>query len=261
MRQLTELDVPGRRSQFPPNGHQPQPSPVEPRDGERPGNGNGQVETESTTAELADDSQLLARLRAGDERAFFILINRFHGSMVRLARTYVPSAADAEEVAQEAWLGVLTGLDRFEERSSLRTWIFRILTYQAMSRGKRAQRTIPFSGLVRSTDERAHRSVQPERFLGASDELSGHWAHPPQPWGEPEEHVITSETMALISKTIDSLPPSQRRVMTLRDIEGWTSAQVCELLGLSEGNQRVLLHRARSQVRTALEQYLNGGTY
>jgi RNA polymerase sigma-70 factor (ECF subfamily) len=179
--------------------------------------------------------------------------------MVRLARTYVPTAADAEEVAQEAWLGVITGLQRFEGRSSLTTWIFRILVHKAMSPGKRERRTVPFSAAAGSDDELVEPSVAPDRFLGSASALPGHWAHPPQPWDAPDQHLVSSETMALIGSTINTLPPLQRRVITLRDVEGWTSAEVCELLALSESNQRVLLHRGRSKVRLALERYVSGG--
>jgi RNA polymerase sigma-70 factor (ECF subfamily) len=256
MSQVRELGVSERRPQPLPNGRHSRLSTREHRDGNLSGDGNGQANV--TWADRSEDSHLLAALRAGDERAFSTLVDRFHASMVRLARTYVPSAADAEEVAQEAWLGVLKGLDRFEGRSSLQTWIFRILTYQAMNRGKRARRTVPFSVLANAADEPVEPSVQPERFLGPHGPLAGHWAQPPQSWGEPEEQLASSETMALIGQTIDTLPPAQRRVITLRDIEGWSSTQVCQLLGLSESNQRVLLHRARSKVRSALERYMSG---
>lgn len=219
------------------------------------------AEADSATgvgAPQSDEAHLLAALRAGDERAFAALVDRHHASMVRLAMVYVPSRAVAEEVAQEAWLGVLQGLDGFEGRSSLKTWIFRILMNRAMTRGKRERRSVPFSALFEPSREAGEPRVDPDRFMGPEAERPGHWAHPPRRWeGEPEERLVGLETINRVARAIEELPPSQREVITLRDIEGWTSPEVCNVLGITETNQRVLLHRARSRVRRALEQYLD----
>ena len=195
------------------------------------------------------DSALLERLRRGDERAFMELVERYHAALVRLAQSFVPSRAVAEEVAQETWLGVLNGLDRFEGRSSLKTWIFRILVNRAKTRGERESRSVPFSALETAEGEPA---VDPDRF-GAD----GGWVSPPRPWGGgPVERLLAGEARGVIDAAIEKLPPAQRRVITLRDIEGLGADETRELLDLSDGNQRVLLHRARSKVRQALEEYL-----
>lgn len=197
-----------------------------------------------------DEQATLAALRSGDEAAFAVLVRRHHASMVRIARAYVSSAEVAEEVAQEAWLGVLRGLDRFEGRASLRTWIFRILTNTAKTRGVRDKRTIPFSAL-----EPDDGGPQPERFLPDDHQRwPGHWAVLPDPW--PEERLVGAETARRLRRAIDGLPDGQRAVITLRDVEGLTSAEVCNVLELTETNQRVLLHRARTRVRAVLEDYL-----
>jgi RNA polymerase sigma-70 factor (ECF subfamily) len=205
-----------------------------------------------------DDQHLLAGLRTGDEQAFVELLDRYHRSLVRLATVYVGSPAEAEEVAQETWLAVLRGLDRFEGRSSLRTWIFRILVNRARTWAARAGRTIPFSSLA-GLDESFEPAVEPERFLPPEHpRWPGHWATPPTSWDLPESHLLSQETLRSVHGAIEQLPPAQRQVMTLRDIEGWPSEDVCKLLDLSPENQRVLLHRARSKVRRALEAYFAG---
>ena len=204
------------------------------------------------------DAERVAALRAGDESAFVELVEELHPSLVRLARSWVDSPAVAEEVAQETWLGVLRGLDDFESRSSLKTWIFRILVNRAKTRGERESRTIPFSGAARPTEDDDQPSVDADRFLGSDHaRWPHHWATPPQRWDElPEEQLLGHETIGLIEREIESLPSAQRQVIELRDVEGLDSDEVCKLLDLSAGNQRVLLHRARSQVRRALEIYL-----
>ncbi len=206
-----------------------------------------------------EDRRLVEALRAGDEDAFMRLVQRHQGQMLRIARMYVPSRSVAEEVVQEAWLGVLKGLDAFEGRSSLRTWIFRILVNTAKTRGQRESRSVPFSSLW-SPGEADEPAVDPERFLADDDpRFPRHWASFPASWEEvPEDRLLSKETLARVASAIDSLPPNQREVIRLRDVLGWTSQEVCNALEVSETNQRVLLHRARAKVRRALEGYLTG---
>ncbi len=208
----------------------------------------------------SETERLLDALRAGDEAAFRDLVVRHQAAMVRVASAYVPSRAVAEEVVQETWLAVLEGLDRFEGRSSLKTWMFRILINRAKSRGVREHRSIPVSAFEHGDDEDDDGpAVDPERFFGADHRWGGHWAKAPERWSDlPADQLTGKETMAVVEDTIRNLPVQQRRVIALRDVEGWTSEEVCELLDLSEGNQRVLLHRARSRVRGALERHLMG---
>jgi RNA polymerase sigma-70 factor (ECF subfamily) len=202
----------------------------------------------------ASDAELVEALRAGDEDAFAALGREYQPSLVRVARMYVPTQATAEEVAQETWLGVLNGIDRFEGRSSLRTWIFRILTNIAKTRAVRDGRTLPFSAL-QDPARVPEPSVDPDRFLDSEHpRWPGHWASKPTPW--PEEALVAAETQARIAAAIDALPATQRAVITLRDVHGWSSDEVRNALDLSETNQRVLLHRARAKVRAALESYL-----
>jgi RNA polymerase sigma-70 factor (ECF subfamily) len=200
------------------------------------------------------DAQLVEALRAGDEDAFARLVREYQPSLVRVARIYVSSQAAAEEVAAETWLAVLNGLDRFEGRSSLRTWIFRILTNIAKTRGQRDGRTLPFSALE-DPGRVPEAALDADRFLDPEHpRWPGHWAVRPEPW--PEDAVIAAETQARLAEAIEALPPAQRAVISLRDVEGWSSEEVRNALELSETNQRVLLHRARAKVRRALESYL-----
>ncbi len=203
------------------------------------------------------DAALLEGLRAGDEAAFTELVDRYSSSMLRVARMYVPSQAVAEEVVQETWLGVLTGLERFEGRSSLKTWLFRILVNRARTRGERERRTVPFATLAGREAEGEDPAVGPERFLPADhDRWPHHWASPPERWDEsPERSLQSAETLQVVRDAIERLPPMQRLVITMRDLEGWDSEEVRNALDISETNQRVLLHRARSKARTALEAY------
>jgi RNA polymerase sigma-70 factor (ECF subfamily) len=204
------------------------------------------------------EAELVESLRNGDEHAFAALVDEHGAAMLRLARLYVRERSVAEEVVQEAWLGVLRGIERFEGRSSLKTWLFRIVTNLAKTRAVREARSVPFSALAGAEDEEEGPSVPPERFRGLDDRWAGHWAAPPVDWARPEHELISAETCTVITRAIDALPESQRQVMTLRDVEGWSSEEVCNALELSETNQRVLLHRARTKVRRALDDYLQG---
>jgi len=206
-----------------------------------------------TTVPSVDERELLASLRAGDERAFATLVDRHGAAMLRVARLYVRDRAAAEEAVQEAWLGVLRGIERFEGRSSLRTWLLRIVANVARTKGLREARSVPFSALGDDGP-----SVPEERFRGPDDRWAGHWVSPPQDWGRPEQELLSAETRGQLAEAIDALPDAQRRVISLRDVQGWSADEVCNVLGLSETNQRVLLHRARTKVRAALDEYLTG---
>jgi RNA polymerase sigma-70 factor (ECF subfamily) len=203
----------------------------------------------------AAETELLARLRAGDEAAFEALVARHYGTMVAVALTYVKTRAVADEVVQEAWLGVIQGLDRFEGRSSLKTWILSILVHKAKTRGVREARSVPFATLA-GADE-TEPSVAPERFRGPGDAFPGHWrAYPANFHASAASLVEERETLRVAMRAIADLPPAQHTVIRMRDIEGYSSEEVCAALDVSEGNQRVLLHRARSRVRAALEEHL-----
>ena len=205
------------------------------------------------TGLLADELALIDGLRAGDETAFAALVGRYGGAMLRVAQLYVRSRAVAEEVVQEAWIGVLNGSAGFEGRSSLKTWIFRIVANRAKTRALKEGRSVPFSEL--GPDEPA---VDPERFQRPEDRHPGHWATFPSSWSDvPEQRLLAAETLALVETAISALPPAQAVVITMRDVEGFDAAEVCDALEISESNQRVLLHRARSKVRRALEEYLD----
>jgi len=206
-----------------------------------------------------DELQLVDALRAGDEAAFVLLLDRYHASLVRLAMVYVSDRAVAEEVAQETWLGVLEGIRRFQGRSSLKTWLFRILVNRARTRAVREGRTVAFSELSSPDTDAFQPSVDPDRFNPADHaRWPGHWSSPPTDWGEtPELHLLAQETREYIGRSIATLPSSQQEVITLRDIDGLSSGEVCNVLGITETNQRVLLHRARSKVRHALERYMS----
>ncbi len=189
------------------------------------------------------DGDLVSRLRAGDESAFAELINAYHPSMVRLAQTFVPSRAVAEEVAQDTWLAVLQGIGNFEGRSSLKTWIFHILANRARTTGAREQRTTP-------VDPGDEASVDRRRF----DE-NGTWSDPPADWSdEIIERLSSGPLFAQVQAAVAKLPEGQRAVVTLRDLDGLSSKEVCDVLGISEANQRVLLHRGRSKIRATFEE-------
>jgi RNA polymerase sigma-70 factor (ECF subfamily) len=202
--------------------------------------------------EYSDDTMLVQALRRGDESAFSWLLDTYHRPLHRTAVSFVGSGATADEVVQETWLAVITGIDRFEGRSSLKTWIYRILMNIARTRGAREARSVPFSSAAAETEE-AEPSFSPDRFR------RGHWTTPPEPWDElSDDRLLAEETLGLVRAAIDALPERQRAVITLRDLDGLSGAEVCDLLELTEANQRVLLHRARARVRQALEQHLTG---
>src|SRR5215207_2666979 len=178
------------------------------------------------TPPAAEEAELLARLRDGDERAFEALVDRHYSTMLAVARGYVKSRAVAEEVVQEAWVGVLKGLDRFEGRSSLRTWIIRIVANIAQTRGAREARSVPLSALAPEGEEAA---VDADRFRGRDDAFPGHWRAYPTDWQELPEHALLGrETLALVIEAVSELPPAQQQVITLRDISGFTSEEVCD---------------------------------
>jgi RNA polymerase sigma-70 factor (ECF subfamily) len=198
------------------------------------------------------EQDLVDRLRAGDEDAFAELVRRYQRLMLRVARGYVRTDAVAEEVVQEAWLAILRGIERFEGRSSFKTWLLRIVANRAMTQGAKEARSVPFASL----EDDDERSVAPELFHPAGEPGAGAWAVPPEPW--PEDQLLAQETLRVIEQAIEELTPMQRAVVSMRDIEGWTSEDVQQALGISAANQRVLLHRGRQHVRAALQQYLSG---
>lgn len=208
-------------------------------------------------AGIADDALLVGRLRDGDERAFEEAVAALYPAMLAVARGYVRVRSVAEEVVQDAWVAVLSGLDRFEGRSSLRTWILQIVANIARDRGAREARSLPFSAL--ESGEEPAPLVEPERFSRAGEPYPGGWKAFPTDWRTlPESRLLSRETLDLVAGAIASLPESQQLVMTLRDVVGCGAAEVCEALGISAGNERVLLHRARMRVRAELERYLDG---
>jgi RNA polymerase sigma-70 factor (ECF subfamily) len=205
-----------------------------------------------------DDALLVKSLREGEEGAFAWLVQKYHNSLVRLALSYVQDRGLAEEVAQETWIAVLKGLDRFEIRSSLKTWIFTILTNRAKTRSQRERRSLPFSELDDPFGDES--TVAPERFRSMNSQtLPGHWIVHPSSWDDvlPESAILSQELQDVVLTAISDLPLGQRAVITLCDIEGFSADEVCNILGTSETNQRVLLHRARAKVRNILENYLN----
>jgi RNA polymerase sigma-70 factor (ECF subfamily) len=206
-----------------------------------------------------DERRLVEALRAGEEEAFVALIRRHGPAMARVARLWVKSPSVAEEVVQETWLSVLGALERFEGRSSLRTWIFAILVNCARRRAEREGRSIPFAALGEAGPD--EQEVDADRFLDdGHPRFPSAWAAPVDTWAAlPEERLLGREALAVVGEAIAALPPAQREVISLRDVEGWPAEEVCALLGISEGNQRVLLHRARSRVRRAFEAYVNEG--
>ena len=193
---------------------------------------------------MESDVELLARLRDGDESAFVGLVGRYQGSLLRVARTFVPNDAVAEEVVQDTWMGVVRGVDRFEGRSSFKTWLFRILVNRARTSGVREHRHVSV--------DLSEPAVSPDRFNGA-----GAWAEPVTPWeSDSDDRLVAAAWGPVLREAVDALPDRQRDVVLLRDVEGLPSEDVCDVLGISDGNQRVLLHRGRSRLRTVLESEL-----
>jgi RNA polymerase sigma-70 factor (ECF subfamily) len=189
---------------------------------------------------------LLSALREGDEGVFSELVERWSGMMLRLALTQIKSRPIAEEIVQEAWLTVVRSLDRYEGRSSLRTWVLGIVVNLARSRARAERRSMSYSSTA----------VDPSRFLGADHpRWPHHWAVEPVVWRTPEDELLAGETRDVLLRAIEALPPAQREVLVLRDRDGLTAAETCNILGLTDTHQRVLLHRARSRVRAALERY------
>jgi RNA polymerase sigma-70 factor (ECF subfamily) len=203
----------------------------------------------------ASDEETVAALRAGDERTFRELFARTYPMLKRVARGYVASDAVAEEIVQETWMAVVTGIDRFESRSTLGTWIFSILTNQAKTHCARERRALPFSSIAPGDTEEP--AVDPDRFQKDDEAWPGHWATPPRPWQKPERRLLALEAREHLKHGLGQLPERQRLIVGLRDIDGHSAEEVCELLGLSHENQRVLLHRGRARLRAELEKYLD----
>ncbi|MFN8079089.1 MAG: RNA polymerase sigma factor [Kineosporiaceae bacterium] len=201
------------------------------------------------------DATVIEALRRGDERVFAEVVDRLHPTLRRVARGYVRTEEAIGDVVQETWIGVLRGIDRFEGRSSLRTWVVSILVNVARSHAVKEARTVPFAALGRADE--AGSGFAPDRFQGPAGEYPGHWSTPPTPWSEdPVAAALAGETRELVARAVAELPDTQRAVITLRDVEDWTGPEVAAALGISEGNQRVLLHRARARVRLTLDEHL-----
>jgi RNA polymerase sigma-70 factor (ECF subfamily) len=208
--------------------------------------------------QTGDDAGLVAGLKRGDETAFVTLVGRYQSSLLRLALVYCKGHHIAEEIVQDTWLGVIQGIDRFEGRASFKTWLFQILVNRARTRAEREGRVITFSSLAAEAEALGQPAVPPERFRGPDDKWPHNWALPPRAWGASSDaRLLADETLELIKRAIAKLPPAQQQVITLRDVEEWTAEDVCNVLMISETNQRVLLHRARSCVRAALETHFN----
>jgi RNA polymerase sigma-70 factor (ECF subfamily) len=221
---------------------------------------SGVADTAEERSTTAADLSLVEALRGGDEQAFATLVETHQASLRRVARLYVDNPAVVDEVVQDTWLGVIQGLWAFEGRSSLKTWIFRILINRAKTRAVREGRTVPFASLASDDPGDAEPAVGAERFLPADHPAApGQWARVQDLGPSPERRLVAQETQDRLRAAIDGLPPNQPLVLCLRDVEGWSSDEVCNALRIGETNQRVLLHRARSRVRAALAAYLEGG--
>jgi RNA polymerase sigma-70 factor (ECF subfamily) len=204
----------------------------------------------------ASDEQIVAALQAGDERTFHELFERSYPMMKRVARGYVASDAVAEEIVQDTWMAIVTGIDRFEGRAALGTWIFSILTNQAKTHSARERRALPFCSVAPADAEEP--TVDSDRFQKDDEAWPGHWATPPRPWQKPERRLLSLEAREQLREALAQLPERQRLIVVLRDVEGLSADEVCDLLELSQQNQRVLLHRGRSRLRAFLEEYVDG---
>ena len=211
-----------------------------------------------TPPALPPDEELLRRLQR-DEATFVMVLDAWSPGMLRLARSFVTTRASAEEVLQDTWLAVVGGLSSFQGRSSLRTWVYRILVNTAKRRGQRESRTVVSSSWEPDQAELGEPTVDPRRFQDATEDYPGHWRAFPQPWPSPEGAALQAEVRGQVQDALDALPARQRVVVTLRDVEGYTSDEVCVILGISAANQRVLLHRGRAAVRGTLEEYFASG--
>ncbi len=201
---------------------------------------------------LPPDDELVGRLRNGDDAAFALVLDAWSDGLLRLARNFVSTHDSAAEVVQETWLAVIRGIDRFEGRSALKTWVYRICVNTARRRGVREHKIVPMGVL---TDEDEGPTVDPSRFRSPGEPWSGHWREFPAAWPDPERQALTGEVRARVAEALERLPARQRIVITLRDVEGYGADEVCALLEISAANQRVLLHRARAFVRGELERY------
>jgi RNA polymerase sigma-70 factor (ECF subfamily) len=209
------------------------------------------VDAAPTDAALPADAVIVARLRDRDEAMFAMLLDAWSPGLLRAARAYVRDEHAAQDVVQETWLGVIRGIGEFQARSSLRTWVYRILINRAKTRGQRDARSVPVDDLAPTVD--------PARFRGPDDQYPGGWRTFPEAWPTPEDAVLAAETRRHLAAALADLPDRQRIVVTLRDVEGYTSDEVCDLLSISAGNQRVLLHRGRATLRATLETFLTKG--
>jgi len=212
-----------------------------------------EVEAGSSARPFPSDAVLVTRLRDRDEAAFALLLDAWSNGMLRLARSFVSTNDSAAEVVQDTWLAVIRGIGQFEGRSSLKTWVYRILVNTAKRRGVRESRSIPWSSLATGEDDGP--TVDPARFRGAGDPYPGHWWEFPARWPSPEQAALSGEVRAEVTAALAQLPDRQRIVILLRDVEGYGSDEVCSILDISAANQRVLLHRARAFVRGKLEEY------
>jgi len=216
-------------------------------------------QTTTSSGLMKSEDTLMARLRRGDEGAFDELVNQQHGTLIRMAMGYVADREVAEEVVQDTWMAVIGSLNRFEGRSSLRTWVCGILIHKAKDRGVREKRHTTFSAFE-SYDDDNEEAVDPSRFQ-QSGEWAGHWAFPPQPWDDqtPEKLLASQQAVNAMQRAIEALPATLKEVLILRDVEGVEAKEACEMLKITETNLYVRLHRARERVRAAVETYLEGG--
>lgn len=206
-----------------------------------------------------DDALLVAALQEGSEAAFVVLVDRHRTAMLRVARFYVRSESTAEDVVQDTWLAVLRGIDRFDGRSTLKTWMYKILTNRAKTAALREDRFIAVDDMAEREVRHTGPAISIEHFRREGMPWTGHWTRSPQPWPRlPDDDALTSEAVALVRAAIAELPPVQRLVISLRDVHCWSAQEVCDVLGLTDSNQRVLLHRARCKVRSGLASYLVG---